>query len=166
MPAIRYEDAKRTQLFCDMATEAARHRETNDCAVKAIAMACRADYGKVLELLTKHGRKPRCGTPWNAIWATVRELGYVARPVDWRSMMPVKGHASVTTHHPARYPNIWKNGKTYFMVTRRHILTIIDGQNHDHTVGTSKRCLDLYEVVPASIALPQIRDEVVAALTK
>ena len=60
-----------------------------------------------------------------------------------------KALRNVTTHHPERFSDVWRDGKTYLMYTRGHVLAIVNGVNHDWTRGRAKRCKALYEVVKA-----------------
>ena len=56
---------------------------------------------------------------------------------------------NITTHHPEKYNKVWKDGKKYIFSTARHVAAVIDGVNHDWTVGRSLRVQDVYQVIPA-----------------
>lgn len=142
----------RTPVFDAMQSAANAHGETNDCAVKAVAIACNADYDVVHAMMRDMGRVQGKGTPWQVIYDTIDRLGYERVRVNERGVISKypKGHRDVlkniTTHHPDRFPAAWADGKTYLMVTNRHILAIVNGVNHDWTRGTARRCLTLWEV--------------------
>jgi hypothetical protein len=162
MARIKSEARAATQLYRDMDTEAYRAGENNDCAVKAVAAVCQRPYREVLELMYRLGRKPRQGTPMNIIFSALRQFGYTTVPhqphrlIQERYPNGGRGYSSITTHHPARLQQVWKDGKRYLFLTPTHILAVIDGANHDWTVGTSKRISTVYEVVKAAIALPHV----------
>ena len=144
----------KTAAFSELQAAASSVNENNDCAVKAVAIACNADYHTVRDMMARMGRKTGKGTPWEVIYSTIDQLGYKRVRVsehDLISQYP-KGHRdvlkSVTTHHPDRFHDVWANGKTYLMTTSRHILAIVNGVNHDWTRGSARRCLALWEVVP------------------
>lgn len=125
--------------------------EDNDCAVKAVAIVTGLSYAEAHKRLAAKGRKARHGTPMHMILAAVREAGKNITTVQQTSithLYPGK-HASklhVTSYQPARFPKAWKNGKTYLMLTRGHILAVVDGTVHDWSIGRSLDCITLYEI--------------------
>ena len=127
--------------------------ERGDCAVRAVAALTDTSYEVVHAIMAEKGRKHGRGTPWSTIWATFEELGFkaVKRHVfEFIERYPGT-HAtalkSVTTHHPDRFPNVWKDGKSYLFCTREHVLAVINGVNHDWTRGKAKRAKYIYEIV-------------------
>ena len=152
MPAAK--PAPKTSLFSALQSQAIQNNETNDCAVKAIAIATNTDYATVLAMMNKAGRRRGKGTPWWVIWETLDHLGFQANKVYVRSEFIdhyPKGHQilkSVTTHHPDRFNKVWANGKTYLMCTRNHILAVVNGVNHDWTRGSARPAWAVYEVSP------------------
>jgi hypothetical protein len=144
----------KTTAFKELQAAASSVNENNDCAVKAVAIACNADYHIVRDMMERLGRQTGKGTPWEVIYAAIDQLGYKrvwVNEYDLIRQYP-KGHRdvlkSVTTHHPDRFNAVWANGKTYLMSTGGHILAIVNGVNHDWTRGTARRCKGLWEVVP------------------
>lgn len=143
--------------FNSLRSAAADHGETNDCAVKAIAVVTGADYSKVWEIMDRRGRAARKGTPMNIIWGALDELGFQHTWVPTNNIIAryPKPHRdvlkSITTHHPDRFAKAWPAG-AYLMLTANHILAIVDGVNHDWTRGRAKRCQGLYIITPKSDA--------------
>lgn len=142
---------ERTELYGLMQQSANALNENADCAVKAVAAACGIAYSEAHEALKAAGRKDRCGTPTAMILDTVVKLGFHWRRVDsfdFINRYPggIKNFKHVTTHHPARFPKVWKDGATYLMFTRGHVLTIIDGQVHDWTINNAKRATKIYRI--------------------
>jgi len=127
--------------------------ERGDCAVRAVAALTDTSYEVVHAIMAENGRKHGRGTPWSTIWSTFEELGFKAvkrSPHEFISRYPGT-HAtalkSVTTHHPDRFPAVWKDGKSYLFCTREHVLAVINGVNHDWTRGIAKRAKYIYEIV-------------------
>lgn len=110
--------------------KSARHGETNDCAVKAIAIVANADYDEVHALLKAHGRKDGKGTPWKAIWATLKALGVWVGP-EQRMTRGSRLWAKTVRYLPRVLP---RKGR-YLVYTRGHILAVVDGEVMDWTEG-------------------------------
>lgn len=129
--------------------------EHNDCAVRAVAAATSRPYDEVHALFKVEGRRDAARTPTSITWAVLKQLGFrTERRSDSDFIAQYPGsHAtalkSVTTHHPDRFPAVWKNGKTYLMFTPGHVLAIVNGVNHDWTRGRALRAKAIYEVVAA-----------------
>ena len=143
----------KSEVYLAHRNEAAAKNESNDCAVRAVAALTNTPYEVVHAMMARKGRKARKGTPWPIIIATLQDLGFnlERRPAyDFISRYP-GSHAtalkSVTTHHPDRFPEVWRDGKAYMFSTRAHVAAIVNGVNHDWTRGAARRCLDIYEVV-------------------
>lgn len=127
--------------------------ERGDCAVRAIAAVTGTEYAVVHAMMAEQGRKNRRGTPWEIIWGTLDQLGYATvevAPHEFICQYP-GAHAtalkSVTTHHPDRFPAVWRNGKAYIFNTPRHVAAIVDGVNHDWTRGRACRAVRIWEIV-------------------
>jgi hypothetical protein len=139
------------------ALEAARGAagERADCAVKAVALATGQPYAAVLELMGRLGRKPGRSTKFIVTDRALAHYGFRAvhvPMVEFIQRYPGthKGLHHVTTHHPARFPAIWADGQTYLFRTPSHILTVINGVNHDWTRGRALRCVAVHRVEKAS----------------
>ena len=75
-----------------------------------------------------------------------------SEPIDQRtitSRYPGKHSAKVcvTSHQPDRFPAAWKDGKTYLMLTKGHILAVVNGTCHDWSRNRSLDCITLFEVL-------------------
>lgn len=138
--------------------------ERGDCAVRAIAAATNTPYETVHKMMADMGRRNKRGTEWDIIWSTLSALGFkrITRTArEFISQYP-GSHAtalrSVTTHHPDRFPAVWKNGKAYIFHTTRHVAAVVNGVNHDWTRGRACRVRTIWEIVPATPAEAE-RDE-------
>ena len=119
-------------------------------------------------MMAEQGRRSRRGTQWEIMWEVLDQLGYATRtvsPQHFISRYP-GSHArvlrSVTTHHPDRFPAVWRDGKSYIFNTRAHVLAVVDGVNHDWTRGRAKRVLRIWEIVkktPKTDAERELRAE-------
>lgn len=149
MPAIK--KIARSEMFNMLNSEAYARNETNDCSVKAIALACNVSYSTAKEVLAKFGRKDRRGAYTHDILAAARALGFTVTPVDIKAIVNTypEPHRSVlkgiTTHHPRRFNKVWPKGN-YLMFVPRHVAAVVDGQLHDWTINQAKRCTFLYKV--------------------
>ncbi|NDE18521.1 hypothetical protein EBZ80_26805, partial [bacterium] len=72
----------RTAAFTELQAAANSVNENNDCAVKAVAIACNADYHTVRDMMSQMGRKTGKGTEWSIINDTIDRLGYDKVKVD------------------------------------------------------------------------------------
>lgn len=142
----------KSELHAALTAAAVDAKETNDCAVRAVAAATNTEYAVVHRMMAENGRRSRRGTEWDVMWETLTQLGFKAelrRPEEFISQYP-GAHArvlrSVTTHHPDRFPAVWRDGKSYIMNTRAHVLAIVDGVNHDWTRGRAKRAIRIWEI--------------------
>lgn len=140
-------------------------KERGDCAVRAIAALTDTPYERVHAMMAAQGRKHGRGTCWGVIWNTLSDLGFKAvrrDPLDFVHRYP-GSHAtalrSVTTHHPDRFPTVWRDGKRYLMYTSRHVLAIVNGVNHDWTRGKACRVNTIWEIVPATPTEQDLQSE-------
>lgn len=139
--------------FLELCKSSREFGENNDCAVKAVALAANVPYAMAHSTLELMGRKRRCGTYTFDTRRAMKALGYdmvVVDPSTFIKQYP-KPHCDVlkgcTTHHMDRFHKVWANGKTYMIVVPGHILTVINGVNHDWTQGKAKRVQTIYEIV-------------------
>lgn len=128
-----------------------KFHESRDCAVIAIALVCDSSYEAALALTKKFGRKSNAGLGSTAIIAAIKETGAHLTKVDpGRIISKYPGvHSNlkhITSRHPSRFHEVWKNGKTYIAFVRKHCFAIIDGENHDWSANRSKHVEELYEI--------------------
>ena len=146
------KDFKPTGLHHIMADRGTQSKENMDCSVRALAIVTGISYEDARTALADKGRKNRRRTPTHYLLDAVTSLGYQYRSVDiCREIISGypgkhKFKTRVTSHQMDRFPEVWKNRKTYLMFTRGHVLAIINGVNHDWSRGKSLRCQVLYEV--------------------
>lgn len=128
--------------------------ETNDCSVIAVAAVCNKSYMAAHKALSDQGRKHRKGATLRQILDTVDNFGFFAQRVDSRYFLDQCGTGSrgrvrknVTTKHPKRFPKVWKDGHTYLMSVRGHVLAIVNGEVVDWTATKSFRAQGIWRII-------------------
>lgn len=144
--------SQRSEQFKAMCANTSAYGEKNDCSVKAVALACGVSYDVAHAEMQKQGRKQGRGASTASIELACIALGKQLNPVSPRHKIAAypgvhKNLQNVTTHHPARFPDVWKDGKTYLAYIRGHVLAIVDGVVHDWTVGRAYRVQRILEVL-------------------
>jgi len=148
----RINTSIRTGEFNQLVAASNAMGEKNDCSVKAVALACGAEYEVAHRALASNGRRKGRGAYTQDILKAIADLGFKAERVSIQGFIDQypKGHRdvlrNVTTHHPARFNNVWADGNTYLMFTKRHVLTVINGTNHDWTNGRAMRAISVYKI--------------------
>ena len=116
--------------------------EKNDCAVKAVAIVCNASYEEAHATLKRLGRRDGKGTPMDVIMAAVKALGCHVNYGDKRDHRGV--NCGRRTINRLRLP---QGGKGRWLVlTRNHILAVVDGKVMDWTEGRRHQARFAWEV--------------------
>lgn len=126
------------QTYSSVTEQSRYHNETNDCAVKALAIACNVAYSTAHAMLKKHGRKDRKGTFHYTTFAAIKELGFEAVKVDRLTARTVK-----------TVGRSYKDGR-YLVFVHRHVAAMVDGKIIDWTEGRCHRIKSLYKIVDAN----------------
>lgn len=132
--------------------------ETNDCTVKAVAIATGEGYDKAHAHLKSLGRKPRKGF----FWHQDSVVGWKNYPVN---QYPLGTEGYITGLHRLGYkatevtdfdaktvislerdPKLAKG--RYIIEVRRHALAMVDGQVIDHSKGTRRRPNKIWKIEP------------------
>lgn len=129
-----------------------RGQERADCAVLAVAAATGKAYHEAHAALKAAGRKDRCGTHVATTEQAMRAAGKTLRHVSpqyFISRYPGvhKTLRSVTTHHMDRFPEVWRDGKTYLIRVRGHILCVVNGRCLDWSRNKALRVVSILEVL-------------------
>jgi hypothetical protein len=141
--------------------ERTQHNENNDCVVKAVALSFNLPYSVALAELAAVGREARKGTfsTPDKLYKIAKKYGYrllTISPSCFIDRYPA-AHArvlkSVTTHHPRRFNNVWKDGRTYILLQSRHVSVCRNGELIDWAVNSAKRAETIYLVVKEEEAL-------------
>jgi len=141
--------------FHRLSIEAHKIGERNDCAVKAIAIACGVPYAEVHALLKRLGRQEGKGTPVPISRQAIKQLGFRIREWSvgeyWRkiSTYPSPHHRlrSITTHHLRRFPEAWADcHPNMIWVTARHMLAVKDGTVRDWSINRALPVRLIWEI--------------------
>lgn len=142
-----------TDAFLSMCEDAKSLGENNDCTVKAIAITTGIPYKKVHAELKKVGRKDGKGATIWQMQNACEKLGFKMVAVPKKNFLEKYPKSTnlknITTNHPEKFNKVWKDGKKYIFSTAKHVAAVIDGVNHDWTLGRKYRVKIVYEVVPA-----------------
>lgn len=159
MARIKMEDKlARTETFNAIDQASKAMNETNDCTVKAAAIAFNIEYAVAHRIFAEAGRRPRKGVlrfnvlkAYGKIAASQGKKLVQCNPQGFINQYP-KAHQilkNITTHHPKRFNKVWRDGFTYIVFTSCHVGVVVNGTNHDWTVGRAKRVEELYRIVEA-----------------
>lgn len=152
MPRINRTNFQPSDAYQQLRSSSAlASRETNDCAVVAVAAACGVSYDEAHGVLAAAGRKNRKGTYPCLTYAAIAHFGFKLTrvpPEHFISRYPGVHSKlrSVTTHHMDRFPRVWADGHTYLIHVTRHVLAVVDGVNMDWSRGCAKRAQRIYRL--------------------
>lgn len=145
---------KRSEIYEQVNQHSVARKESNDCTVIAMAMVTGKPYDECHRLLKEAGRQDGKGFNSHIMMSVIKGCGFELKRIpclDQIAKYPGR-HANksfITSHHPARFNSVWKDGKTYLGFTINHVLAIIDGDVHDWSTDKSLQIRWLYEVVKA-----------------
>jgi hypothetical protein len=124
-------------LFKQLEAGRARKNETNDCAVKAVAVVTNENYDEAHDACQRFGRQPRRGTNFSfTTKPAVKNLGFEVERV----------HAELTGTFVRKLPERLSARKTYLVRVAGHILAVKGGQVVDWTAARNHRVKAIYEV--------------------
>lgn len=112
--------------------------ETNDCAVKAVSIACDVPYHVAHKALALQGRQNRRGSMKSWIDRAIQSLGFKTKIVHHSAatVTSLSGDRAVEKGH-------------YVAYVKGHILAIVDGKVEDWTDGKRHRIHYVESVTPA-----------------
>lgn len=151
MGQIDKELRRQRTKFDELDAQSDAYGDSNDCTVKALAIAGDTPYATARQMLADRGRKKGKGTNTLNVLSSLRELGKTTRVVGVSHFIDryPKAHRilkNVTSHHMDRFNDVWADGHTYLCVTNSHMFVVVDGTNHDWTRGRVLRVLHIYRV--------------------
>ncbi|HCH32649.1 MAG TPA: hypothetical protein DE045_06895 [Oceanospirillaceae bacterium] len=112
------------------------HNETNDCTVKAVAIATNLPYKLAHAKLAEAGRPNRKGTYRPMYRKVMEDLGFSVTDIH----TPAKTVATIE-----RYLN---PAKRYVITVRGHALAAANGKIEDWSEGRRYRIQNVWEVAP------------------
>lgn len=113
--------------------------ESNDCMVKAMAIAGRMTYNEAHLIAQKAGRKKREGTNWLSAVYLMKQQGYAIEYI-----IPLQPNGSKYTPKTIgkRYPKGY-----YICITSNHAFALHNGEVCDWTNGRKHRIIEVVKVV-------------------
>lgn len=110
-----------------------KSRERNDCSVRAIAAVTNNDYELAHNTLRMFGRKKNKRTTRDAMFLSIKLLGFSCREVNFEGKTVRTVQRELT------------NGK-YLVFVRAHVLAVVDGEAIDWASGRLHRVLNVYRI--------------------
>ena len=125
--------------FQKVKTAQVANRETNDCSVKAVSIACDVSYSVAHKALRLQGRPNGKGVNMLQIIRAVVSIGYSMERVVFRA----KTVATI-----GRDSNLY-NGY-YIANVRGHVAAVVNGKVEDWTDGRRHKLLAVYKIKPVA----------------
>tara|TARA_R110002167_G_scaffold243200_2_gene448776 strand:+ start:769 stop:1206 length:438 start_codon:yes stop_codon:yes gene_type:complete len=121
-----------TKLYQHLKTQSEKINETNDCAVKAIAVACGIQYKDAWNLARKFGRRFRGRTnSYRITFPAIKSKGFVCTDVWNHKMNKAKTIRSLKPLIPSR--------GVFLVFVRGHVFAVRGGEIHDWSEGRCHR---------------------------
>lgn len=161
MSKIKSSDKQKPEGYLRFSQDRAKLNETNDCTVVATAAVCGISYEEAHAACAKFGRKARKGMKRPQYLEAIKSLGFVVETVSMRDIIAKypgnhKNLKSITTHHPARFNNVWRDGNNYLLNQKAHVSACVNGELHDWAVGRMKRVIFAYKVTKIGGGTPMV----------
>lgn len=115
-----------------------RPRQSNDCTMVALAIACELPYDAVYDYLKEEGRKCWSGFRFGD-WVKLlkwNEQDFFGYDLNWFALPAKKGELRVS---PDKFCEMYPKG-TYILRVSRHVIAVKDGVYYDHT-NWGHRCV-------------------------
>ncbi len=155
-----------TKLFQKVLKRSRKWGESNDCTVKALAIATDIPYEQAHGLLALRGRSYQKGTEMSNVWSAMRELGWekttiVDRPMVERHERWSQMDFKMTTCDAVKKMRKHKlfNAKTikslkdylpsrgiFLVETSSHVLCVRAGAIHDWTTNRQHRIKQIHRI--------------------
>ena len=127
--------------------------DLNDCAVVSICAATGMEYQEVYAQFAAMGRKTNGGSPDWMIKKILEQNGFRMKRVYIEEVIAKlpgrhsKALKNLTTYHPTRFPEVFKDGKTYLIYCRSHACVMVDGQVLDWSSNCKLRINSMFEIL-------------------
>ena len=130
------------------------HKDRNFCGVIALAVATNIKFTKAQGLLRKYGRIKKKGTPFQAFWNSLRDLGFVNVSV-WHNTDYDEDKEPMPKTIDTCLRKLPKKG-TFWILTNRHITCVKDGVMEDWAAkGSRKRVIWVAQILPLHYSADQ-----------
>ena len=127
--------------------------DKNFCSLLAVAQLTEEDYETVFLAFRNAGRKTGGGTKHEVTEKALFELGYKIEEFKFHDASQYPGcHGvlliNVTSFHPKRFPEFFKELPDLYCVSAKHAFAIIGGQTKDWSHEKYLRIKKAYTITP------------------
>jgi len=127
-----HSDVTMTELYQKLKKQSEKMNEYNDCAVKAIAVACNIHYKDAWDLASKFGRRFRGRTNSSRItFPAIKSKGFVCTDLQGHKMNKAKTTRSLKSLIPSK--------GVFLVFVRGHVFAVRGGEIHDWSEGRCHR---------------------------
>ena len=160
-----------SKLYRKMSKRSDKWRESNDCTVKALAIATGKTYEEAHGALALRGRNYRKGTTMAKVFGALRDFGFTEKIVYRHSDVTKSENdwwrGCETTQETAKKMRRtrWAKGRTmksiephlpkrgvYLIQTSSHVLCVRAGQIHDWTHNRKHRITHVHHITRAEVS--------------
>ena len=159
-----------TKLFERVNKRSKKWGESNDCTVKALAIATGISYEQAHGLLALRGRSYRKGTDMSSVWSAMKEIGWKATTVVDRkkiefhdkwidkdygfkikqsvqdTLKKMKKHRLYPAKTIKTLPDYLPSRGIFLVETSAHVLCVRAGQIHDWTKNRRHRITEIHQI--------------------
>lgn len=114
-----------------------RHKEDNDCSVRAVAVVCGVSYRTARAALAREGRKPKGTATWGQIQQALQALGFDA----W-NVRPHFGGRTVRTVEQEL-----PRGYRFILDMHAHVAAWNGHTLVDHATGSLRRVTSIFLII-------------------
>lgn len=160
-----------SKLYQKINKRSDKWRESNDCTVKALAIATGKTYEEAHGALALRGRNYRKGVAMAMVWHALKDLGFTKKEVYRHSLIRISD--SVHRYLNEEKQEIakkmrrtrWAKGRTmksiephlpkrgvYLIQTSTHVLCVRAGQIHDWTQNRKHRITHVHHITRAEVS--------------
>ena len=157
-----------SKLYQKINKRSDKWRESNDCTVKALAIATGKTYEQAHGALALRGRNFRKGVTMSVFFQAVNDLGFTEKEIYRHSLIRLSDNEfhHLNDHHEEMVKKMrrtrWAKGRTmksieahlpkrgvYIVQTSRHVLCVRAGQIHDWTKNRQHRITNVHHITRA-----------------
>jgi len=159
-----------SKLYQKIDRRSKKWRESNDCTVKALAIAAGVTYEQAHGALALRGRNFRKGAPMFTFWDALGDLGFTGKEIYHhyiikKSENPYYQNCEQTQEKAKKMrrtrwakertmksiePHLPKRG-VYIVQTSSHVLCVRAGQIHDWTTKRRHRITHVHHITRAEV---------------
>ena len=126
------------------------YKESNDCAVMAVAVACNKHYRETHLCFQQRGRLCNDGTPWNITERVINSFRYHIKSAT--HLLNTNETINVFMNRMRRFnSNFFNSNSTYLIQTHEHIFTVHKGFMYDINTHFNTIINDIFVITPMNL---------------